>query len=309
MTIRNVALLALLGLPLVAQAGFRTSTHKKDSRKGDNFYAAGAALDSKSETCWQSSPEKGNEGQWIEIDTPSGEIDKVALIIGWDQDENAFFDYARVKKARVEAWSVEGGNDTQVLEAEVTFEDKRGWQIVEVPDTKFGGEFGGGKVRLTVLETYPGKDYPNLAVSEFRVHLKEFAAETLMMEVEPENSADGHGPENLWDGSERTYWASTDNSGTFGFSAKGYGLASVGIKSGPKPHARPKTVKVEANDLEVTHVLEDTDKMQWVLLPVVAGYTGGAWGTAKVTIVDTYEGEKGVAVSEVKINASTLEDF
>ena len=133
MTIRNVALLALLGLPLVAQAGFRTSTHKKDSRKGDNFYAAGAALDSKSETCWQSSPEKGNEGQWIEIDTPSGEIDKVALIIGWDQDENAFFDYARVKKARVEAWSVEGGNDTQVLEAEVTFEDKRGWQIVEVP--------------------------------------------------------------------------------------------------------------------------------------------------------------------------------
>ena len=34
-------------------------------------------------------PEQKNEGQWIQLDTPSGEVDKLAIVIGWDQANNA----------------------------------------------------------------------------------------------------------------------------------------------------------------------------------------------------------------------------
>jgi len=254
-------------------------------------------------------PEQKNEGQWIQIDTPSGEIDKIAMVIGWDQDENSFYDYARVKKVRVEAWSTSiGGENKQVLEEEVSFEDKRGWQTADVTDAKFGGEMGGGRVRLTILEVYPGKDYPNLAVSDLRVHLKEFPAETMMVAEMPEDAVDGHDGGKLEDTKDSTFFATEKKSTKFSMSASGYQMSSVMIKSAASGWARPKNVVVRSNGLETEHVLEDKSDWQTMLCPVVAGYTGSAWGDIEIEVKDTYEG-KGLAISEVKLMAATIEDI
>lgn len=306
MFFRSLIALSLL-IPASALAGFEVSSSKRDSRKGDNYWAAGAALDSRMPTAWMVDPEQKNAGQWIQVDTPSGDIDKIEVVIGWDENENNFFDYARVKKARIEVWSTEmGKDDVPKLEHEVTFEDKRGWQMVDIPDAKVGGELGGGKVRMTILEVYDGKDYPNLAMSEFRVHLKEFPAETMMVKTLPENPVEGHDGSMLEDMKDSTFFATTDKTTSFELTAQGYQMSSVGLKSDAKGYARPKTIKVHANDLEAEHVLEDNGDWQWVLLPVVAGYTGSAWGTIRVEVVDTYEGE-GVGINEVKLNAATIE--
>ena len=300
-----------LVLPITAHAGFEASSFRKESKRGENFWNAGSALDSRNETAWMVDPEKKNEGQWIQLDTPPGEVDKIALVPGWDVDDNSFFDYARIKKARVEAWSIDNdGKETQVLEEEITVEDKRGWQIIDVTDAKMGSELNGGRVRVTVLEVYPGKDYPNLAVSEMRVHLKEFEAGTMQIKDYPEDAADGRGPNYMEDLKDSTFWASAGScEAKFSVMGNGYGLSSLGIKPGPAGYKKPKTVQIRANDLTVTHTMEDSTNLQWLLLPVVVGYTGSAWGTVDVIIEDCYEGDKGVAIAEVKLNAATIEDI
>ncbi|NCG20216.1 MAG: hypothetical protein GWP91_14500 [Rhodobacterales bacterium] len=303
-------LIASLFLPAIAHAGFGASSFKKDNRKGENFYNAGSALDSNLESCWLVDPEAKNEGSWIEMDLPAGEVDKLGVVIGWDKDENTFGDYARVKSGRLEIFSKTGGTEALVGEATLNFEDKRGWQVVDLPDTKVGDEMGAGRIRFTVTDTYSGKDYPNLALSEIRLFFKEFEAGTLSIKTYPADEAEGHTGDLLADGNDRTFWASAGGTeAELKLKGSGYGLSSVGIKAGPKPYARPKTIELVANDMIVRHTMEDNDKLQWLLLPVVVGYTGSAWGTITVKVIDAYEGEKGVAIAEVKLNAATIEDI
>ena len=182
--------------------------------------------------------------------------------------------------------------------------------MVDLPDTKVGDEMGAGRIRFTVTETYSGKDYPNLALSEIRLYFKEFEAGTLSIKTYPADEAEGHTGDLLADGNDRTFWASAGGTeAELKLKGSGYGLSSVGIKAGPKPYARPKTIELVANDMIVRHTMEDNDKLQWLLLPVVVGYTGSAWGTITVKVIDAYEGEKGVAIAEVKLNAATIEDI
>ena len=311
---RRIASLAVLALSSTAFAGFGASTFKSESKLGKNYWNAGAALDMRADTSWQVDPEQDNVGQWIQLDMPLGELDKVAAIIGWDKDENTFFDHARLKKVKVEVFAKSMGGDLLPMgEGEASFEDKRGWQVVDIPDIAAKGEYLGATVKLTVLEVYPGKDYPHLAVSEVRAHLKEFPADTMMYGQTPSSEDPAHTGDMATDLNAKTFWAATGPTATFSLKASGYGLSSVGLQAGPKSHARPKTVKITNQNQESITVLEDKPgEVQWALLPTMSGYTGGGWGEVTVEIVDAYPGEEpmnGVAVAEIKMMAGSLEEF
>ncbi len=305
-------MIAALALVSVAYAGFDVSSMRKDSRSGPSPWGAGAALDSDPATCWMIDGEQDNEGSWIALDVPASEVDKISIVSGWDKSEDSFFDYARIKLARVEVLDMNNG-ETVVVDQQITLEDKRGWQHIDLTNGKVGGEVKGGRVRVTVLEVYPGKDYANVAVSEVRVGLKEFPAETGKLTSPPESIEAGHAAELLLDGKDTTFWASEpspEGNPTFKVAAPGYGLASIGIRPGPAPYGRPKTLVLTANDAKVTVTVEDKAVVQWFTLPVIVGYTGGAWGNVSVEITETYPGtNKGVAIAEVKLNAATIEEF
>lgn len=311
---RPLALMSILALvPAVASAGYEASSFKKETRLGQNYWNAASALDSKLDTCWQVDPEQNNVGQWIAIDVPAGTIDKLAVVVGWNKDDQSFSDYARLKTAKVELFDSGAGAAKLVAETTVNFEDKQGWQIVDLPDTKVGGEVSGGRVKITVVDTFPGKDFPQIAVSEVRVHMREFPAETMTFVTPFDTEVSPHVGMDAIDGDPKTFWAAQGGGGTFSLKAPGFGLASLGIQSGPKAFARPKTVEITANQTTVTEVLEDKPgQLQWVLLPCLVGYTGGAWGTVEVKIVDSYAGDQpmnGVAIAEVKLNAGSIEEF
>lgn len=303
----------ILALPVAAHAGFEASSFRKEDKLGKTYWAAASALDSKPETCWQVDPEQQNVGQWIALDVPAAEVDKLGVIIGWAKDDETFGDYARIKAAKIEIMDSGSGTPTVVATANVTFEDKPGWQLVDLPDTKVGGEVLGGRVKLTVTDVYPGRDFPSLAVSEVRVHLKEFPAGSMALsrpfdsEVAPNTAA------MATDGNAKTFWAANGPAATFAVKGPGFGLASIGIQSGPKAFARPKTVEITANQAVSKQVLPDTPgAMQWVLLPCLVGYTGGAWGEVEVKILDSYPGDvatNGVAIAELKLNAGSIEEF
>lgn len=297
--------LALSLVPAVAFGGFRVSSFKKETRLGENTYNAASALDSDPKTCWQVNPENENVGSWFEVDLPKSSIDSLGVMIGWEESEEQFQDYARLKTLKLELFD-EAQEDKLVLEHSLTFADERGWQTLDVPGAAFGNEIFGGRLRLTVVEIYPGKDYPNLALSELLVRLAEYDAPAILRE-QPSSSAEGHDGDLLLDDDPRTFWLSGEMApgATFTVEADGFGVSSVGITQGPRSHARPKTIAIEANNQTRTYTLEDKAGMQWFEVPAITGYTGSGWGVVKITVVDTHEGPKpNVGIAEVKLKAT-----
>jgi hypothetical protein len=233
-------------------------------------------------------------------------------VVGWDKDEESFFDYARVKTVRVQTFGSAEDEDAQVGDQTLTFEDKRGWQVMDLVDAAVGGELSGGRLRVTVTEVYPGRDYPSLAVSEVQVQLSEtdVQPQATKMKTPPESEASGHDAAQMVDGDGKTFWASL-GAGTQSFEvhAEGFGVSSIGFLTGPTTFARPKTLEYTANDIATRVVLEDQAQVQWFPLPAVVGYTGSAWGSVTVTVIDTYPGQSdsGTAISDVYLRATNYD--
>ena len=295
-----------------ALAGFESSSFKKDSRAGVNAYAAPSAVDSDFDTCWQSDPEKPNKDQWISLDVPISTVDKIAVVIGWDKSEDVFKDHGRIKSAKLTFSNNGLGDPVQTAERTVQFKDVRGWQVIDIEDVKIDGVLG-GNIKLTVTDFFPGVDFPNLAISEVRVHLKEFPAETIAIASATEPLDDGQVPESMIDDNDRSSFVFAGNKSSMTLNAPGYGMASVGLQAGPTTHARPKTVVVKADSTSVTHQIpKDAKGMQWMLLPAIIGYTGSAAGDVVVDVTEVWPGSdatKPLALSEVKINATVIEEF
>jgi hypothetical protein len=296
----------ILALSLLADdsfAGAKASAFAKESKKGTNYWNAGSAIDGKMETAWMVPGESPNRGEWIELDVPKGEVDKIGIVAGWDKDEESFKDYPRIAKVRVDIFSVSTGDDpTQVGTATVDVVDQRGWQIIDIPDTKVGSEFFGGKVRITVLEVAEGEDFPNLGVSEVCVFLKEFDAQP---KIAAATSGDitmlsDANPKTLWTGA-----AGAEITVTPG----GFAVSSVGF-SGDKAHGRAKTVKLTVGNVSATATLADKPDLQWVGVPASGGYVGSSIDDVVITVVDVYpSAANDLVIADLKFKASYFESL
>lgn len=311
---RRLTLLATTAavlLPSLAFGGFRVSSHK-DARRGEGPFDAKSAIDGDEKTCWQTDPEAQAKGSWIEIDVPQGKVDKIAAVVGWNKDAEHWTDYARIQNARVEVITETDSGEKVVLEKDITFEDKKGMQIIDLEDTAVGGELFGGKVKLTVTGLYEGEDYPNLAVSEVLVHMAEQDVSGGQFKAASSETDDHLGIDAL-DDNTRTYWLTKDSAKgvTFSFEAPGFGVSKVAFQQVSTNYARPKTLKIRAAGQEIVHELEDSTRPQFVLVPAVTGYTGSAWGEITVEVVDIYPGRKSeqMAIAEIMMKATTFDSL
>ncbi len=302
-----LVLMSVLFTSLPAQAGFRVSSYRQDSKAGNNFYNVGSCLDGKPETAWMVDPENENVGQWIEIDVPRSTIDSLKFQSGWAKDADTFADYARIKKAKVQVFKEDDGDEV-LLEKEITLEDKIEWQTLDLDDTKVGGDFSGGRVRIEVTEVYEGKDYPALAVSEVLVALTESEA-PIKLKSEPTTAAGSNVGGNLVDGKTSTYWLSESNEGQeFTVGANDFGIAKLGIAAGPSKYARPKKLSIRQGISQFELELQNTDKMQWLDVPATIGFTGSRWGDLVIEISEVYEGsEPGIAIGEVQLKSTNFD--
>jgi hypothetical protein len=297
--------LALGMISTTAWAGATASAFKKETKKGANYWNASSAIDGKLETCWMVPGESDNKGEWIMIEVPKSSLDKVGLVVGWAQSEAEFKDYPRVKAMKVETL---GENDAVLGTAELTFDDKMEMQIKDVPELKIGSEMFGGKVRLTVTDFYEGSDYPNLGVSEVLLFLTEFDAQPVIKSVSGESA--GKSKDMMLDKNAKTFWAAPAEGASISFEAAGFSLAKVGITPGPKDYARPKKVEITANSRTIVKELPDATTQQWIDIPAVMGYTGSAWGTIEMKILETWPGTKvpgEVGISEINLKATAFE--
>jgi len=306
---RTIALVILAAFSSTALAGAVASSFKKETRKGANYWNAQAAIDGNPATCWMVPGESPNRGESITLDVPRSSVDKIGMIVGWARDDDTFKDYARIKEVQIEAYKYNENNDlVPTGKTNAKFEDKMDMQVVDIDDLKVGDDLLGGKVKITVVDIYEGRDYPNMAMSEVLLHLTEFEAPTVIKEVSSE--ADGHARENLVDDNVKTWWQGDAEGASFMVDASGYSLSQVGLLPGPADYARPKKVEVEANGRTTVTDFPDTPDEKWVLIPAIVGYTGSAWGKIHIKVLETWPGKKyadQLALSELDLKATAYE--
>jgi len=292
----------LLGVlsPAPAEAKPEASSFKKENRLGPNHWNAKSAIDNDLETCWQVPGDSPNTDEWIAFDIPKGNVDAIKVYPGWGKSEETYTDYARIKKAQIEILCcTDDEKMSSLFTAEINVEDKAQHQVIDLEDTAVGNDLFGGKLRLTVKEFYPGRDYPNLAISELLIMMKEFDAATKITGVDA--------PESMMDDNARTVWTGPADASMM-LEADGFGLASVMIQSGAAPNARVKRLKVTANDRSMEHELADNGDVQYVSIPSIMGYTGSAWGEVEVQIMEVYPGDSPeVGIAELKLRATNYE--
>lgn len=305
---------ALLATPILALlvsstafAGARQSAFKVDSNKGKNYYSATAAIDGKVETAWLVPGESENKGEWMEIGLPRGNVDKIAVVGGNAASEKAWTDYPRLKQVRIDIYSMDDEEaEKQVGSTTLELADKPGWQTLDLPDVKLGDTMFGGRLRMTVLELYPGEDFPNLAVAEFKAILKEFDIPVKITEAGA--ALEGHDTPLMLDANPKTFYATAAEGATF--SLENSGLAQVGFISAGKDYARPKKVEIKCGTVTATTELADELKggVVWAEVPAFNGYTGGGFGTPTVTILEVYPGTNPqLGIAEMKALATNAD--
>ncbi|MEE2752107.1 MAG: discoidin domain-containing protein [Myxococcota bacterium] len=304
----SLCVLAVM-LPGLAWGGATASAFKKETRKGANYWNAQAAIDGNPATAWMVPGESANRGEWILLELPKSEIDKIEILPGWGKSDSTFKDYARVKTLKVEVLCCLDSTPMEPVHTlELSVADENKLQVLDMEDVKLGNELFGGRIRLTVTDVYSGMDYPNMAVSEVLVHLKEFDVDSAVIEG-VSGESESHPGDHLRDGSTRSFWAAPQEGASFTVGAEGFGLSSVGIQTGPRTHARPKKIRLVANNKELEFEMADKTGVQWFQVPALTGYTGSAWGAVEVQVVEVYPGSSSedVAISEVQVKATNYE--
>lgn len=301
------SLLVLLLVPALATAGGRVSHFKAESKLGANYYNVQSAIDGRVDTAWMVPGESDNKGEWIEIDIPKGDVDRIGVYPGYGKSPETFKDYPRVKQLRVDIFAIDDDQAlSQVGSATIDIEDKAEFQIIDIPDVKAGQSLFGGKVKMTVLDVHAGDDYPNLAIAELVVVMKEFDAVPKIAGVSAE--AEGHGRDLLLDTNPKTFWAADPKEASITLASTGYGMSSLGFVPAGKDYARPKTVKITVGTAIRTTELPDALTEQWVPVPAFNGYTGGGFGDVVVEILEVWPGTQPLlGVAELKARATTYE--
>lgn len=131
---------------------------------GVNFNAKNT-LDANMKTAWLTpSSGKGAQIEYVfdltEAQLKSGTIYKLAVFNGWRKDYQTWNDYSRIKMVFITV------ND--VPYAEVTLEDTYKLQYIDFDRQKIDTSHR-YRIRLKIMETYPGKKFEQTALSDFQI--------------------------------------------------------------------------------------------------------------------------------------------
>lgn len=304
-----------LAFALPAHAGAVASNFKPERKQGANTYNAQSAIDGDPATCWQLPGESQNSGEWIILDVPKSTLDKIGMTIGWAASDDTFMDYARVKSVKIEVMAYDDNNELKPAgQGTATFEDKAGFQIVDIDDIQIGQDMFGGKVKLTVTDVYPGRDYPNLAISEIVLQLAEMDASPVVENPSAEDA--GHTIDMLTDDNDKTFWSAPAEGASLELKVAGFSVSRVGLVPVGKEYARPKKVRITAHSR--THEIELPDSSPaWIEIPSVVGFTGSGYQGSEfealgIEILEVYPGTKypsTLALKDLQAKATAFEGF
>lgn len=122
---------------------------------GDVTYAPANVVDDDAETAWLEGASGDGDGEWLELFLAQpAPISRLVVWNGYQKGEH-FSDNARLSRVRIDV-----GDRT--FNADLL--DIRGPQAVDLPETVVAD-----RVRVTIVEVYPGQRYDDAAVSRIEI--------------------------------------------------------------------------------------------------------------------------------------------
>lgn len=146
--------------------------------QGSTSYGKEGMFDRDFDTAWVEGAGGPGIGECITLEPKDAYIERIGILNGYLADESLYYANARIKKLRVElefGKYAEPNEKKQVFE--VTLPDrsyktpKRRYLLPSIDWVVQHGQGGGfiDKVKLTILEVYPGRQYEDTAITEFYI--------------------------------------------------------------------------------------------------------------------------------------------
>lgn len=145
--------------------------------QGSSDYGLSNLLDMDLTTAWVEGSRGDGTGEWIEIDLSEFSVAYIGIMNGYTKDESTYYENSRVRKVRIEltydqdesSYSYFSGDIGETVDlADIP------WTVVD--DSNFftfvqliyssGMEKPIKKIRLEILDVYPGDDYDDLCITE-----------------------------------------------------------------------------------------------------------------------------------------------
>jgi hypothetical protein len=146
--------------------------------QGRTSYGKEAMFDRDLRSAWVEGASGPGIGESITLQPQAAYIERVGLLNGYLADESLYYANARVKKVRVELELGENAEPNEKKQVyEVTLPDRSYKTLNQrylFPSIDWVVQHGQGngfinKVKLTILEVYPGRQYEDTAITEFYI--------------------------------------------------------------------------------------------------------------------------------------------
>lgn len=145
--------------------------------QGSSDYSISNLLDMDFTTAWVEGSGGDGTGEWIEIDLGGFSVAYIGILNGYTKDENTYFGNSRVREVGYEltydqeesSYSYFSGDVGEIVDLTDTpwteFDDNNFYQFVQTIYSS-GMEKPIKKIRLEILDVYPGDDYDDLCITE-----------------------------------------------------------------------------------------------------------------------------------------------
>ena len=145
--------------------------------QGSSDYGLSNLLDMDFTTAWVEGSSGDGTGEWIEIDLSEFSVAYIGIMNGYTKDESTYYENSRVREVGIEltydqeesSYSYYSGDIAEIVDlADIpwTGVDDSNFFIFVQSIYSSGMEKPISKIRLEILDIYPGDDYDDLCITE-----------------------------------------------------------------------------------------------------------------------------------------------
>lgn len=130
---------------------------KSEKNKSDIHYLPYYIVDAQLQTCWVEGLLGSGIGEWIKVPlTQEIKLKKIGVSIGYDKNENLFYNNNRIKTLKISS------NNSFLMN--YTFDDNRGLQYIT-----FKNPISVSSLTFEIIDIYKGKKYDDTCLSEIEI--------------------------------------------------------------------------------------------------------------------------------------------
>ena len=146
-------------------------------------YGPSNLFDNDYSTAWVEGVKGPGIGEWVEVDLDKVSISGIGIINGYTKKKSLYYANNRIKKLRLDVeWDNWGNRSGGKDSTEITLKEKQFNELnqnAEAPFISWLADYGDGynrakKVRLTILEVYPGTKYDDTPITELFILGEQF---------------------------------------------------------------------------------------------------------------------------------------